>query len=325
MPALHPDVQALLAMLRAANAQPLEALPPEAARRGYLAGRRALQPPADPVAEIRDLAAPSPAGPVPLRLYRGEGTAPGTPLPCLLYLHGGGWVLGNIESHDWVCRRLANLTRACVIAVDYRLAPEHPFPAAVEDAAAALAFVVERAEGLGVDPARLAVGGDSAGGNLAAVLALMGRDGTVPQTAMQVLLYPSVDLGLTSEGFERITEGQPLTAGTMRYFVDHYAPEPRDRTDWRASPARAASLAGTAPALVLTCGHDPLCEEGRLYAHRLEREGVPVTALHLSDQTHGILTMSRVVRTSATVLAFVAEALLERWSLGGPEGGRGAR
>jgi acetyl esterase len=262
---------------------------------------------------------------VPLRLYRGEGTAPGTPLPCLLYLHGGGWVLGNIESHDWVCRRLANLTRACVIAVDYRLAPEHPFPAAVEDAAAALAFVVERAEGLGVDPARLAVGGDSAGGNLAAVLALMGRDGTVPQTAMQVLLYPSVDLGLTSEGFERITEGQPLTAGTMRYFVDHYAPEPRDRTDWRASPARAASLAGTAPALVLTCGHDPLCEEGRLYAHRLEREGVPVTALHLSDQTHGILTMSRVVRTSATVLAFVAEALLERWSLGGPDGGRGAR
>ncbi|MET7241965.1 alpha/beta hydrolase [Methylobacterium sp. EM32] len=323
MPALHPDVQALLAMLRAANAQPLEALPPEAARRGYLAGRRALQPPPDPVAEIRDLAAPSPAGPVPLRLYRGEGTMPGTPLPCLLYLHGGGWVLGNIESHDWVCRRLANLTQACVIAVDYRLAPEHPFPAAVEDAAAALAFAAERAEGLGIDPDRLAVGGDSAGGNLAAVLALMGRDGTLPRTAMQVLLYPSVDLGLTSEGFERITEGQPLTTGTMRYFVDHYAPDPCDRTDWRASPARAASLAGTAPALVLTCGHDPLCEEGRLYAHRLEREGVPVTALHLSDQTHGILTMSRAVRTAATVLAFVAEALRERWTLSGPEGGRG--
>lgn len=323
MPALHPDVQALLAMLRAANAQPLEALPPEAARRGYLAGRRALQPPPDPVAEIRDLAAPSPTGPVPLRLYRGEGTEPGTPLPCLLYLHGGGWVLGNIDSHDWICRRLANLTRACVVSVDYRLAPEHPFPAAVEDAGVALAFVAERAEGLGIDPGRLAVGGDSAGGNLAAVLALMGRDGTLPQTAMQVLLYPSVDLGLTSEGFERITEGQPLTAGTMRYFVDHYAPEPRDRTDWRASPARAASLAGTAPALVVTCGHDPLCEEGRAYAHRLEREGVPVTALHLSDQTHGILTMSRLVRTSATVLSFVAAALLERWSLGGPEGGRG--
>jgi acetyl esterase len=322
MPALHPDVQALLAMLRAANAQPLEALPPEAARRSYSAGRRALQPPPDPVAQVRDLAAPSPAGPVPLRLYRGEGTAPDVALPCLLYLHGGGWVLGNIESHDWICRRLANLAQACVIAVDYRLAPEHPFPAAVEDAAAALTFVAERAEGLGVDPARLAVGGDSAGGNLAAVLALMGRDGTLPRTTMQVLLYPSLDLGLTSEGFERITEGQPLTAGTMRYFVDHYAPDSRDRSDWRASPARAASLAGTAPALVLTCGHDPLCEEARAYAHRLEREGVPVTALHLSDQTHGILTMSRLVRSSATVLAFVAEALRERWSLGGPEGGR---
>ena len=321
MPALHPDVQALLAMLRAADAQPLESLPPEAARRSYLAGRRALQPPPDEVAQIRDLAAPSPAGPVPLRLYRGEGTAPEERLPCLVYLHGGGWVLGNVESHDWVCRRLANLTRASVISVDYRLAPEHPFPAAVEDAAA-LAFVVERAEGLGVDPARLAVGGDSAGGNLAAVLALMGRDGALPRTAMQVLLYPAVDLAMTSEGYERIVAGQPLTAGTMRYFVDHYVPEIRDRTDWRASPARAASLAGTAPALVLTCGHDPLCEEARAYAHRLERDGVPVTALHLSDQTHGILTMSRLVRTSATILSFVAEALLERWSL---EGGRGAR
>ncbi|WP_207181569.1 alpha/beta hydrolase [Methylobacterium indicum] len=324
MPALHPDVQALLVMLRAADAQPLESLPPEAARRSYLAGRRALQPPPDEVAQIRDLAAPSPAGPVPLRLYRGEGPAPEDRLPCLVYLHGGGWVLGNIDSHDWVCRRLANLTRACVISVDYRLAPEHPFPAAVEDAAAALAFVAERAEGLGVDETRLAVGGDSAGGNLAAVLALMGRDGTLPQTALQVLLYPAVDLTQTSEGYERIVAGQPLTASTMRYFVDHYVPQARDRTDWRASPARAASLAGTAPALVLTCGHDLLCEEARAYAHRLEREGVPVTALHLSDQTHGILTMSRLVRTSATILSFVAENLRERWSLGA-EGGRGGR
>ncbi|GJD51874.1 Acetyl esterase [Methylobacterium crusticola] len=317
MTAIHPDVQALLDLIREAGSPPLDALPPEQGRRAYLAGRRSLQPPPDPVALVRDLGVPTPAGPVPLRLYRGAGTAPDAVLPCLLYLHGGGWVLGSIESHDWVCRRLANLTGACVASVEYRLAPEHPFPAAVEDAAAALAFVAREAEGLAVDPARLAVGGDSAGGNLAAVLALMGRDGSAPASVLQVLLYPAVDLAMTGESYERVTRDMPLTAATMRYFVDHYTPDARDRTDWRASPLRAASLAGAPPALVLTCGHDPLCDEGRLYAHRLEREGVPVTALHLSDQTHGILTMSRIVRASAGVLAFVASGLRDAWGTAG--------
>ncbi|MBY0295997.1 MAG: alpha/beta hydrolase [Methylobacterium sp.] len=312
MPALHPDAQALLRAMREAGRPPFEALSPAEAREAYGASRAALQPPLDAVALARDLAAPGPGGPVRLRLYRGLGTGP-EPLPGLLYLHGGGWMLGDLASHDWVCRRLATVARACVVAVDYRLAPEHPFPAALEDAAAALAFVAAEAGALGIDPSRLAVGGDSAGGNLAAVLALMGRDGHLPATAFQALLYPAVDLGMTGESYARVTRDVPITAATMRYFIDHYAPDPGMRSDWRASPARAPSLAGLPPALVLTCGHDPLCDEGRAYAARLEREGVPVTALHLGDQIHGMLTMGRAIGAAAPTLAFVGQALREAW------------
>jgi acetyl esterase len=319
MPALHPDVQTLLRSIRETGRPPFEALSPDAAREAYSASRAALQPPLDEVALVRDLAAPGEAGPIPLRLYRGRGTTASECLPCLLYLHGGGWMLGDLASHDWVCRRLANAAQACVVSVDYRLAPEHPFPAAVQDASAALAFVAREAEALGIDPARLAVGGDSAGGNLAAVLALMGRDGSLPKSVFQVLLYPVVDLGMTGESYERITGGVPITAATMRYFVDHYAPDPVDRSDWRASPMRAASLAGVPAALVLTCGHDPLCDEGRAYATRLEREGVPVTALHLGDQMHGILTMGRAIGAAAVTLAYMAEALREGWRVAAGE------
>lgn len=314
MLAIHSDVLDLLRLIRESGNPPLEALPPEQSRRLYLAGRRSLQPPPDQVSLVRDLHAPSQDSPVPLRLYRGMGTANDAVLPCLLYLHGGGWVVGSVESHDGVCRQLANLTAGCVISVEYRLAPEHPFPAAVEDAAAALTYVVAQAESLMIDPARIAVGGDSAGGNLAAVLALMGRDGAVPRTVFQALLYPAVDLTMTSDGYRRVTEGMPLTAATMLYFVSHYVPHHPERLDWRASPLRTTSLAGAPPALVLTCGHDPLCEEGRLYAKRLEDEGVPVTALHLSDQTHGILTMGKIIRATASTLTFMAHALCDAWT-----------
>ncbi|MFE1599291.1 alpha/beta hydrolase [Methylobacterium sp. ID0610] len=313
MPAMHPDVVALVRAIRESGRPPFEALAPEAAREAYSAGRAALQPPPDPVAEIRDLAAHGEAGPIPLRLYRGAGTERDAVLPCLLYLHGGGWMLGDLTSHDGICRRLANGARACVIAVDYRLAPEHPFPAALRDAAAALAYVAAEAQALRIDPARLAVGGDSAGGNLAAVLALMGRDGDLPRSVFQVLLYPVTDLAMTGESYARVTAGVPITAATMRYFVDHYAPDPDTRTHWHASPARAPSLAGAPPALVLTCTHDPLCDEGRDYAQRLEAAGVPVTALHLGDQMHGILTMGRAIGATAPVLDFTAAALREAW------------
>jgi acetyl esterase len=176
-----------------------------------------------------------------------------------------------------------------------------------------LKWAVDHAEALRIDPERLAVGGDSAGGNLAAVIALMARDGTLPAVGYQLLFYPAVDLAPIDPGFERTTPGVPLTGAGMRYFIDHYLPDPQDRLDWRASPLRAPSLEGVAPAFVLTCGHDPLCEEGRLYAARLEREGVAVTALHLSDQTHGILNMAKLIGAASGVIGFAADALRQAW------------
>ena len=313
MAAMHPDALRLLDAIRAAGRPPLQDLQPAEARAAYAAGRLLLQPPPDCVAEVTDAAIAGPGGSLPLRLYRGAGTHGIAALPCLLYLHGGGWVIGDLDSHDGVCRRLANLGACRVIAVDYRLAPEHPFPAAVEDAAAALAWVAGHAEALGIDPARIAVGGDSAGGTLAAVLALMGRDGSGPAPMFQLLLYPVTDLAMDTPSYARVTEGVPLTAATMRYFAGHYVPDPAQRLDWRASPLRAGRLSGVAPAFVLTAGHDPLADEGQAYARRLEAEGVRVTALHLSGHVHGLVTMGRVIGAADDVLQTVALALRDAW------------
>ena len=310
MRAVNPDV---VALIQAAAVQPLGSLPPVEMRRNYSESRLALQPPFDPVAAIEDIAIPGQGvAALPLRLFRGAPR--GRPLPCLLFLHGGGWVLGDLKSHEGICRRIAAVTGCCVMAVDYRLAPEHPFPAAVEDGATALRWTAAHAESLGIDAKRMAVGGDSAGGNLAAVLALMGRDGNIPRLMYQLLLYPATDLRMTGESYERVIDSLPLTAKSMRYFIDHYVPSQADRSDWRASPLLAASLENTPPALVLTCGHDPLCTEGQLYAARLEREGVPVIAVHLSDQMHGILNMGKAIGAAGGVIDFAAAVLREAWS-----------
>ena len=313
-PALHPDAERLLDLIKAAGRPPFEQLAPGEARAAYAATREVLGLPPDEVAEVRNLSIPGPGGPLPLRLYRGAGTPDAAALPALLFLHGGGWVIGDLDSHDSVCRRLANLAACWVVAVDYRLAPEHRFPAAVDDAAAALSWMAAAAS-LRIDPARLAVGGDSAGGNLAAVLALMGRDGTAPATACQVLIYPAVDFAMDTPSHARITEGVPLTAATVRYFADHYIPDHAQRQDWRASPLRAERLADTPPAFVLTVAHDPLVDEGRAYAERLEAEGVRVTSLHLSDQIHGMVTMGRVIAAADLVLRCAADTLRDAWRL----------
>lgn len=321
MRAIHPDAANLVALIKAAGRPPFETLTPEQARAVY-AGSRAfmqLDPPA--VAECNDLDMPGPGGRLALRVYRGAGTPAEAMLPCLLFLHGGGWVIGDLDSHDGLCRRLANEGACCVISVDYRLAPEHRFPAALDDAQAALIWVALHAADLRIDPARIAVGGDSAGGNLAAVLALLGRDGACPAPVFQLLLYPVLDLAMRSDGYTLITEGVPLTAATMRYFIEHYAPEPRDRLDWRASPLRAADLAGVAPCFLVTAGHDPLCAEGRAYGARLESEGVRVTALHLSDHVHGLLTMTRLIAPSDPLLAYAGAALRDAWRHSGWKNG----
>ncbi len=306
---VHPDVAALIAAAKAAGSPPFEALTPTQCRDAYTARRALVQLPADPVAERRDFTVAGPVGPIPVRGYRPIGIEAGEVLPALVYLHGGGWVIGDLDSHDALCCRLANQARCAVVSVHYRLAPEHPFPAAVDDSAAAYAAVVADAAALRIDPARVAVGGDSAGGNLAAVLALMGRDGSIPMPIHQSLLYPVVDIDKGLDDYPPNSPGMLLTGASMVYFRDHYLPRAADRADWRASPLKAGSLAGSPPALVITCGHDPLAAEGRAYAERLEREGVTVASLHLSDQTHGVLTMSKAIGPALALQDFVAAAL----------------
>ncbi|MGS0743445.1 alpha/beta hydrolase [Glaciimonas sp. GG7] len=307
MPTLDPDVAQLLAMSLAAGKPAFQTLRPEEARIAYKLSRNLLQVEAEEVASVRDVLI---AGGLRLRIYRGVTTEASDSLPCLVYLHGGGWVIGDLESHDRLCRRLANLAQICLVAVDYRLAPEHPFPAALDDSVTALKWVAQNAVELSIAAGRIGVGGDSAGGNLAAVLALMGRDGSAPPTIYQALLYPVVDLTASSASYQReIAAGVPLSAATMHYFIEHYTPHLPDRLDWRASPLKVASLAGAPAALVLTLANDPLCDEGRAYADRLESEGVRVTALHLSDQIHGMLMMGKIVRAANRVVDFVGVAI----------------
>ena len=298
---LDPDAERLLQMVREAGRPPLESQTPAEARAAYSAARAVMQLDPQPVAAVRDLAAPGPLGDIPLRLYTPIGATVGAALPALVYFHGGGWVLGDLASHDGVCRHLANASGCAVVAVDYRMAPEHKFPSAFDDAAAATRFVFDNAVSLGINPSRVAVGGDSAGGNLAAAVAVLSAQGGLPRLSFQLLIYPVVDLAMTFGSYQRVTEGVLLTASSMVWFIDLYLNSPDERVDWRGSPIRAADLSRTPPAFVLTVAHDPLCDEGAAYAKRLEQEGVRVTHLHLSDQIHGFLTMGRIVRASALV------------------------
>src|SRR5579871_5489193 len=213
MRALHPDIPLLMQALRDAGVPPLGSVPPEVARANYTESRRRLQPDFYDIPVIRDFFIPRPGTPLRVRLYQGAGVQ-----PCLVFLHGGGWVLGSIESHEGLCRHLAHQSGCAVLSVDYRLAPEHPYPAALEDAVLALRWLAAEAVNLGIDATRLAVGGDSAGGNLAAVLALLGRDGAVPATRAQLLFYPATDLAREHGEDTGMAADIPLTAQAMRYF-----------------------------------------------------------------------------------------------------------
>ena len=309
MSPMHPDALRLMEMIRASGRPAFETMTPAEARAAYAASRPVLQPPGEEVASVRDFTIPGPSSPIPLRAYRGAGTADGAVLDCLLYLHGGGWVVGDLESHDGVCRRLANLAGCMVVAVDYRLAPENVSRPRSRTRPRRCNGWRTMPGRWGSDRRRLAVGGDSAGGNLAAVLALMGRDGAVPATVFQLLFYPATDFAMDTNSYAQAGDKVPLTAAAMRWFADHYVPAPEARLVWQASPALAPSLAGTPPAFVLTVGHDPLADEGINYAQRLDEEGVRVTAVHLSDQPHGILTMGQVIGATEMVLQLAAAAL----------------
>ena len=227
--ALDRDAERVLEMVRLSGRPPYETLSAPEARELFLAAREVLAPDPPPVAEIRELSAPGPTGAaIPLRLYRGATTAAADILPALVYFHGGGWVIGDLDTHDSLCRHLANAARCIVVAVDYRLAPEHKFPAAVEDCFAATSWVAQEAAALGIDRERLAVGGDSAGGNLAAVVSLIARDQGMPKLRCQALLYPAVECGMTHASHDRFAEGYLLTRPTMKWFHDHYLRGPAD-------------------------------------------------------------------------------------------------
>ena len=314
--ALDRDAERVLEMVRLSERPPYETLSAPEARELFLAAREVLAPDPPPVAELREFSAPGPSGAaIPLRLYRGAATAAGGTLPALVYFHGGGWVIGDLDTHDSLCRHLANAARSIVVAVDYRLAPEHKFPAAVEDCFAATLWVAREAVALGIDRERLAVGGDSAGGNLAAVVSLIARDRGAPKLRYQALLYPAVDCGMTHSSHDRFAEGYLLTRPTMKWFYEHYLREPADIDDWRASPLRADDLSGVAPALVLTAGNDVLRDEGEAYARRLQEAGVAVQLRHFPDQIHGFLTMGKIIEAAQPALDDVAAALQAAWDV----------
>ncbi|PWJ92468.1 acetyl esterase [Mesorhizobium loti] len=305
---LDPDARRVLDIGRAAGGEPFENGSVAAARAAYNASFPTLQGEHEPVATTLEQQIDGPNGPITLRIHRGTG-APQSGAPALLYLHGGGWVIGNLDSHDEICRSMANLGNAVIVCPDYRLAPEHKFPAGLEDCLATLRFMAQSAADLGIDKARIGVAGDSAGGNLAAVLALLARDGLAPPLATQILIYPNTDARQTSDSYQRFGEGFGLTATTMAWFRDHYVRTPDDIMDWRVSPLLAPDLAGVAPAFVALAGCDILADEGAAYAARLQAADVPVILRQWSGQIHGFVSMGRHIPAARQAVAEAVAAL----------------
>ena len=294
---LDPDAAAVFKAFQEAGRPPYETLSPAEAREFYLLGRVVTNPEPPELKSVAPLSIPAPHGSIPARVYtpvtlRNAGGL----APCLVFFHGGGWVIGDLDSHDVVCRKLAHEGQLLVISVDYRLAPEHKFPAAVDDAITATKWIADNARSLGIDVSRLTVGGDSAGGNLATVVAISARDGNGPAISGQVLIYPAIDFAMTHPSHSEPETSILLTHSVIKWFRDHYLNGAADVHDWRASPARASTLIGLPPAYVLTAGADPLRDEGDEYAHRLTQAGVAVTYRHFSGQFHGFFTMGKLLQ-----------------------------
>ncbi|MET7710755.1 alpha/beta hydrolase [Micromonospora sp. NPDC005413] len=308
--ALHPEVAAYRAARAVTGTPPLYAQTLTEARAADLAAIRAGTGEVEPVAEVRDEMIPGPAGELPLRVYRPAG--PG-PLPTLLYFFGGGWTLGSIDTADGICRRLANAVPCQVITVGYRLAPEHPFPAAVHDCHAATRWVAGHADRLGVDPERLAVGGDSAGGNLAAAVTLLCR-AEGPTLAAQLLVYPNTDQSGEPAG---PADDDPtlFNRRSVAWYRTHYLADPAHARDPLVSPLLADDLSGLPPALVVTAELDPLCAEGQRYAERLRDAGVPTRLAHFPGMIHGFFAMPGAFTDGRRAQLDAAAFLRERFGL----------
>ena len=303
--AVDPQVAFVLDLVIKSGRPAYNTLSPKDARQLFRETRPASTPQPPAIGAVRDLSADG----VPVRVYRPAGVPDGTRLPALVYFHGGGWVIGDLETHDVLCRQITAEAGITVVSVDYRLAPEHKFPASADDAWTATRWVAAHAAEIGVDPAKLAVGGDSAGGNLAAVVALQARDAGGPRIALQVLLYPVTDVGAETQSYRDLADGYLLTRDGMRWFIAHYLAKPQDAEDWRASPARAKSLTGVAPALVITAGYDPLRDEGDAYAQKLRAAGVNVDHVTFGGMIHGFIPMGKLIDTGNRAVTLIAGSL----------------
>jgi acetyl esterase len=301
---VDPQIRQLLDALAAAAGPAMHQLPPAEARAAYEAMARGRTT-SEVVASTEDRTVPGPDGDLPVRIYRptaDEGA------PAAVFFHGGGWVIGSIASHDAFCTALAARSGVVVVSVGYRLSPEAAFPEPLEDCLAATRWVADHADELGIDPTRLAVAGDSAGGNLAAAVALRARDGGGPALAFQALVYPVVDHSFSQPSYQENGEGYFLTAEAMRWFSAHYlgGAEP---TDPLAAPLHHADLAGLPPALVVTAEYDPLRDEGEAYAAALAAAGVPTEVRRYDGMVHGFVAMHAALAAGDEALTFVAGAL----------------
>ncbi len=310
MPTLHPQIVKALDAMSKLGLQPIEAMTPVAARRQMEETAKSRKAEPLPVARVEERTMPGPKGPIPLRLYWPQAAGNSTgPVPAIACYHGGGHVIGSLDTHDLIARNLCHGAAALVCSVDYRMGPEDKFPAAVEDSFAALEWLAANAASLGADPARLGVHGDSAGGNLAAVVALMARDKGGPELRLQSLVYPVADYTLSNPSYRQFADGYGLlTRAAMQWFQEHYLRRPEDAEDWRASPIKAASFAGVAPAIVVAAECDVLHDDGARYAEALQRAGVAVEYREYKGMIHGFFGMVPIIDDAMVAQRAVAAA-----------------
>lgn len=303
--ALTAETEALLKLRTEAGLRPIQELTPAEARAQMAQMRLAQQGEPEAVGSVEDRTIPGPAGAIPVRIYKPAGAGP---FGALVFFHGGGWVIGDLESHDGVARAITNVAGCCVVSVDYRLAPEHRYPAAADDCYAATLWVAEHVGELGVRADRIAVGGDSAGGNLAAAVALMARDRGGPAIVHQALIYPVTDCNFETGSYRANGTDYGLTEAGMRWFWDCYV-SPEQAREPYASPLRAVDLSGLPPALVITAEYDPLRDEGEAYGKRLHESGVATTVHRYDGVVHGFVSQAAMVPEGREALAEVGAAL----------------
>lgn len=310
---LDPKLKEILSAPADPNEIPVETMAPDDARRTWKADMAQVAGRPLPVGAVSERTLPGPAGPLGFRLYHPASGASAAPPPLLVYLHGGGWIRGDLDTHDDICRYLCHHSGCVVASVAYRLSPEAKFPEPVDDAYAALVWLAKEAGALGADPGRLAIGGDSAGGNIACAVTMLARDRGGPKIGFQLLIYPVTDLAADTESKRLYSKGYLLNS--MPFYIASYIKTDADRQNGLASPLRATNLSGLPPAFVLTAGFDPLRDEGEAYAERLKQAGVAVTLKRYGSMIHGFVSITGLLPAAEVGLADSAAALRQAFAL----------